>query len=97
VRTASPKQPRSFFFYCGIIGIVWTIVIVLGGSDTVAVSNAILHAGLGPLIFGGLAMAWAFCALDVYGHLWPDHDDRTRSMVDEVFAGVEAAYTTKSS
>jgi hypothetical protein len=63
VRTASPKQPRSFFFYCGIIGIVWTIVIVLGGSDTVAVSNAILHAGLGPLIFVGLATTWAFCAM----------------------------------
>jgi hypothetical protein len=31
------------------------------------------------------------------GHLWPDHDERTREMVDEVFAGVEAAYTTRSS
>jgi integrase len=49
------------------------------------------------LVQSRLGHASAQTTLDVYGHLWPDHDDRTRSMVDEVFAGVEAAYTTRSS
>jgi len=49
------------------------------------------------LVQSRLGHAPAQTTLDVYGHLWPDHDDRTRSMVDEVFAGVEAAYTTRSS
>jgi hypothetical protein len=26
--------------------------------------------------------AWAVVTLDVYGHMWPDSDDRTRAAVD---------------
>lgn len=52
-----------FLSVCAIVGVVSTILIVLGGSDTVAIVNAILHAGLGQLIVVGLAFVWAWCAL----------------------------------
>jgi hypothetical protein len=52
-----------FLSVCAIIGVVWTILLILGGRDTEAIVNAILRAGLGPLIVAVLGFVWAWCAL----------------------------------
>ena len=62
--SGSRRLPSDrLFLYSGIVGIVWTIAIVVGGSDTVAIINAILHAGIGPLVFAAVALMWVWCAL----------------------------------
>ena len=47
----------------GFAGILATLVILLAGSDTLAIVNSILNARLGPLLFIGLFVLWAWCLM----------------------------------
>jgi integrase len=50
-------------------------------------ASLLIRQGADPkLVQSRLGHASIQTTFDTYGHLWPDHDDRTRDMVDEAFS-----------
>lgn len=60
-----------------------------------AYASALIHAGESvKVVQARMGHASAMVTLDVYGHLWPDSDDRTRAAVDAYLAPAADALNT---
>ncbi len=56
-------------------------------------ASALIRKGLSvKVVQARLGHASAVETLDVYGHLWPDDEDRTRQAVDELLGGEVAEH-----
>jgi integrase len=84
-------------------GRVWRPAVVIAGLDTSVTFHSLRHYYASLLIRHGesvktvqarLGHSSAAQTLDVYSHLWPDSDDRTRDAVDTVLGTVADSLRT---
>lgn len=97
-----PAKPGEFVFrmpdgepvHRGVMGPIWRTMRVRVGLPAADMhdlrhfyASALIRAGLSvKVVSERLGHSNAAMTLNVYSHLWPDDEDRTRQAIDEVFA-----------